>query len=303
MKRNLEFLLFIFLTMVIMFGCSALAGSTNSNRNAANSDDQSGQNDQSSGDSPSITPTNTPDQDATYYYDSETEIDSIFILRPGNSSEVTSPLFVTGTSGPTFEQNIVVRLTDIDGNVLAEEAGTISADIGSAGAYMVQLSFTAAAESPGRITVLHYSAMNGAVIHAASVPVKILTGQYDAQTINTNTLEVIEILTPTFSQDLNSGEITVTGNSEYFFESNLSLALCGVGGTGAEHLICGTEDNVLAMNYVMIASPDIGVGGPFSGIISFSVSVETSAVLVVYALSPMDGGIEHLSSVPVTLKP
>jgi hypothetical protein len=302
MKRNLEFLLFIFLTMVIMFGC-VLAGSNIQNGSSSNSGNQSGQNNQSSNDSPSITPTNTPEEDATYYYDSETEIDTIFILRPGNSSEITSPLFLTGTSGPTFEQNIVVRLTDINGNVLAEEAGTISADIGNAGSYMVQLSFTAASETPGRITVLHYSAMNGAVIHAASVPVTILTGGEATQTINTNTLEVIEILTPTFNQELNSGEITVTGNSEYFFESNLSLALCGVGGTGAIDLICGTEGNLLASSYAMIASPDIGVGGAFSGTISFSVSVETPAVLVVYAMSPMDGGIEHLSSVPMLLKP
>ena len=302
MKRNLEFLLFIFLTLVIMFGC-VLAGSNIQNGSYSNSGDQAGQNDQSSDDSSSITPTITPDEDATYYYDSESEIDSIFILRPGNSSEITSPIFVTGTSGPTFEQNIVVRLTDIDGKVLAEEAGTISADIGSAGTYMVQLSFTATSETPGRITVLHYSAMNGAVIHAASVPVTILTGGEAALTINSNNLEVIEILTPTFSQDLNSGEITVTGNSDYFFESNLSLALCGVGGTGAADLICGTEGNILASSYAMIASPDIGIGGPFSGTISFSVSFETPAVLIVYALSPMDGGIEHLSSVPVILKP
>jgi hypothetical protein len=293
----------IFLSVVILFGCSVFDNSNNSDGNSSDAVDQPGQNEQGSDDVPTITPTSVPDQDEQIYFDNESEIDNIFILSPGNSSEITSPFFVTGTSGPTFEQNIIIRLTDIEGNVLAEEPGTIAADVGNSGTFMVQLSFFAASETPGRITVLHFSAMNGAVIHAASVPVTILTGGEDVQTINTNTLEVIEINNPSFDQELNSGEITVTGVSDYFFESNLSIALCGIGGGGSAHIICGTEGNLLATSYAMIDSPDIGIGGTFSGTISFSVSAETPAVLVVYAMSPMDGGIEHLSSVPVMLKP
>ena len=227
----------------------------------------------------------------------------ILIEEPGDLSEITSPVLVSGVAGPTFEQNIVVRLSDVEGNILSEKTTTILADVGKAGAFIVELEFEIAEDGYGRITVLDYSAMNGAVIHAASVPVTLLAEGTATINVNLDNSEVIDISTPEQGQELSSGEIIVTGTSEYFFESNLSMALCGTGGTGTVHMICGTEGNLLATSYAMIASPDIGIGGSFSGTITFSVTAETPAVLVVYAMSPMDGGIEHLSSVPVILLP
>lgn len=115
--------------------------------------------------------------------------------------------------------------------------------------------------------------------------------------------ETISITAPTFLEEISGGELVVEGYSEYFFEANLAVTVCGMGGSGEPHRICGTVDNVLAEGYAMIDSPDMGIGGTFRGTVNYIVTEEMRARVVVFAVSPMDGGIEHLASVVVTLRP
>lgn len=115
--------------------------------------------------------------------------------------------------------------------------------------------------------------------------------------------ETIAIFDPKPSQPIQGGELQVSGYSEYFFESNLSLALCGEGGSGESHPVCGTADNVLAQGNATIEAPDIGQPGPFSGSLSYQVEGTVNARLVVYAQSARDGGLLHASSVVVELNP
>jgi hypothetical protein len=115
--------------------------------------------------------------------------------------------------------------------------------------------------------------------------------------------ETITIFSPGHMQEVSGGELQVSGYSEYFFEASLSLALCGEGGSGAPHTVCGTVDNVLAEGATMIDSPDMGQPGPFQGSLSYQVSRQVRARLVVYSISPRDGSIEHASSVLVVLDP
>ncbi len=118
-----------------------------------------------------------------------------------------------------------------------------------------------------------------------------------------NLLETIQIVSPLAGAVIEGGTLVVTGFSEYFFESNLAVALCGAGGDGEIHPVCGTQDNVLALGYATIAAPDIGLPGPFSGTLQYTVTAETPARLTVYAISPRDGGILHLSTVILTVRP
>ena len=89
--------------------------------------------------------------------------------------------------------------------------------------------------------------------------------------------ETISITTPTFLEEISGGELVVEGYSEYFFEANLAVTVCGMGGSGEPHRMCGTVDNVLAEGYAMIESPDMGIGGAFRGTVSYSVTEETRA--------------------------
>lgn len=116
--------------------------------------------------------------------------------------------------------------------------------------------------------------------------------------------ETISIDTPTHQQEINGGTLTITGYSEYFFESNLAVTLCSVNiGGHTPHHICGSESNIIAQSYATIDSPDIGLPGPYTGTIVYTIAQPTQAHLFVYATSLMDGAIEHLTSVLITLIP
>ncbi len=69
----------------------------------------------------------------------------------------------------------------------------------------------------------------------------------------------------------------------------------------------GLMVRILAMDGAELASQpatidaDVGQRGPFSAEVPFSTSGEQPALIQVYAASPRDGGLTHLSSVAVTL--
>jgi len=210
---------------------------------------------------------------------------------------------IEGFSGPTFEQTLAVTVTDIDGTVLVMEPATIQADVGQAGPFTVTLEFTVPFDEPGRISVYDISARDGGIVHLDSVPITLLsTGVAEIIPIETAD-ETIQIYSPIFLEELTGGVLEVSGYSEYFFEANLGVTICGSWTGGSLHLICGTTDNVIAEGYAMIQSPDMGIPGPFSGTLAYDVLPGTRARVVVFATSPRDGGVEHLSSVEVVLNP
>lgn len=231
------------------------------------------------------------------------EVEAIYIGQPGPNSTLVSSFQITGQAGPTFEQNLVVRIAGLNGLLVILQPTTIQADIGQAGPFSLGGIFNIAAVTPGRISVYDVSARDGGLIHLASVQITLMPGgspEFSAPPPNS---EVIAILEPEHLQEISGGVIQISGFSEYFFEGNLSTILCGAGGIGAEHLICGTLDNILAEGFATIISDDIGIPGPFLAELLYSVGTTTRARLVVYALSPMDGGIIHLSSREITLNP
>ncbi|MBT3241354.1 MAG: hypothetical protein HON98_10900 [Chloroflexi bacterium] len=245
-----------------------------------------------------IPPTNIPAPEIP-----EEGLEDIYLQIPGAMSEVTSPLQISGLADATFEQNLVIKLTDTSGALISMVATNINADIGQGGPFKASVAFSVSAETQARLSIYHNSPRDGGLIHLTSIPIKLFPG--GSNTINPSPLpiETISIETPIQNQTINGGSISFSGQSGYFFESNLSVTLCGEGGSGSVDQICGTSDNILLESFVTIASPDIGLPGPFSGSIIYSVTEPTHARLVIFARSPMDGGIEHLSSVDILLNP
>ncbi|MCW5877744.1 MAG: hypothetical protein KIS80_02610 [Anaerolineales bacterium] len=233
----------------------------------------------------------------------ESALEAILLALPGAGSRLTSPVSVQGQSRPTFEQNLVIAIYGQEGEELALQPTTIQAPMGEPGGFSAEIAFVVTSEQPGRISVFETSALDGGIVHLSSAEVTLLPGG-EAQVIPAEFhFEVINITAPAALAQVSGGQIEVSGFSDYFFESNLGLALCGPGGEGAPHELCGTEDNVLALSFATIQSPDIGQPGPFSGQLSYTVSEPGPARIVVYAQSARDGGLLHLSSIPITLAP
>lgn len=230
-------------------------------------------------------------------------LEAIVILQPGPLSAITSPVTVQGQSRPTFEQNLVVAVYGEDGSLLAQQPTTLDSPMGEPGNYSMEITFAVVSEQPGRVSVYETSAMDGGIIHLSSVEVTLRpSGPAEIQPADLG-LESIGIQFPAAMAEISSGLITVSGFSDYYFESNLGLMLCGGGGSGAPNDLCGTADNILASSNAMIDAPDMGQPGPFSGQLTYSVSEQTPARIVVFAASPRDGGLLHVSSIPILLSP
>lgn len=229
--------------------------------------------------------------------------EAIYISSPGSSSMVVSPLEVAGQADPTFEQNLVIAIYAEDGTQLALAPATIQADLGYRGPYSLELEFSVESQQAGRITVYSTSARDGGIIHLNSVDVVLLPSGSSQISTNTEELESILIESPANGDRVSGGVIQLSGFSDYYFESNLGMVLCGPGGSGAPDELCGTEDNALARGAVTIQAPDVGQPGPFSAEINYSVMEPTPARLLLYATSPRDGGLIHVSSVNLELAP
>lgn len=234
---------------------------------------------------------------------SEVDLEFIQITAPGPGSRVTSPLVVTGFSLPTFEQTVVIQLTDMNGDVIALQPATLQADLGEAGPFEVSLTFNVTEEQPGRVSVYYASPRDGGLVHLTSAHVTLLPEGAVVIEAAASEDETIQIDYPDPLAVFPGGIVPFSGTSEYFFEAALVVAICGEGGNGPLDQICGTQDNLLALIPVTMDSPDIGLPGTFAGELLVTVSQETPARLVVYSTSPMDGGLVHLTSVEIILRP
>lgn len=232
-----------------------------------------------------------------------TEQEAILLLEPGPGSSVASPVHVAGEADPTFEQNLVIQVTGVDGAVLATEPTTIQADAGQRGPFAADVSFSVTADQAGRISVYSTSARDGGLVHLASAEVTLLASASPVLNPAAPHPEVHMLVQPAPQADVAGGTLHLEGVSEYVFESTLAVVLCGEGGSGAPDRICGTSDNVLASGSTLIQAPDVGQPGPFQADLPYTVSGPTHARLAVYSTSPRDGGLLHLSSREVTLAP
>ena len=102
-------------------------------------------------------------------------------------------------------------------------------------------------------------------------------------------LEAISILQPGPGSRVTS-PITLTGTADSTFEQSLVVELIRADGS----VIQTTNAQIVA---------ELGQRGPFLTDVEFTTAEEQQAFLLVYAVSPKDGGVTHLSSVGITLLP
>ncbi len=229
--------------------------------------------------------------------------EAILILEPGAGSSITSTVHVAGEADPTFEQSLVVRISDADGKFLSTTAVQIAADASQRGKFAVDVPVHVFADQPGRISVYAISPRDGGLTHLASVEVTLLAAGVASIQAGQPRGESIAIFAPTLRATVGGGTARITGFSDYVFESQLGVAICGEGGSGEPDLICGTKDNLLGLGTAFVNSPDAGQPGPFTADVKYTVAQQTQGRIVVFDASPRDGGLTHLASVEVVLGP
>lgn len=246
--------------------------------------------------------TDSPAAAATPVKADAVKLEEIHIAQSAPNSVVGSPVTISGEADSTFEQNLVIAISGEDGSQLALSPTTIQAPLGERGNYSVTLTFSVATQQAGRISVYSVSAMTGGLEHLSSVEVTLAPSGASISSAAV-AAETIGILMPKPLDVISGGTIQVSGFSEYFFESSLGLVLCGAGAEGSADDLCGSSGNILATGTATINSADVGQSGPFTGTLTYSVTAQSAGRILVYASSPRDGGILHLSSIAVQIKP
>jgi hypothetical protein len=236
-------------------------------------------------------PTTAPAATSTLPPAVENAPEAIAILAPGPGSRVVSPVRVTGSANPTFEQSLVVTILLANGTELVTTNTQIAADVGQRGAFSVDVPFSVAAEQPGFIQVYALSPKDGGVTHLSSTVVTLApSGSADIRPA-APAPEQIQILSPLNGAEVSGGVVRVQGFGLASFEQTLLVELLDENGA------------VLATTPVMVNASDLGQPGSFSAELAYTASAAVSARLQVRDISPAHGGNTHLSSVEITLKP
>lgn len=244
---------------------------------------------------------------------SERAAEAILITVPGPNTKVISPMTIEGVADPSLGNELTIRLFEYNPyggpkleRLLAKETIDISPQTGSDGAFKVTFSYPASApENIGWVLVSISDPEDGGLIHLTGLPLTLLASGQAEFTQPMRLEEVIQIDSPQPQKIISGTQLEVSGYSDYFFESNLGVILCRTQpvSTAQEDQLCGSSDQILSKGNATILVEEMGQPGPFRGVISFRVEEEVAARLIVFASSPRDGSLLHLSSVEVILQP
>jgi predicted secreted protein len=225
--------------------------------------------------------------------------EAILILEPGPGSRLTSPLRVAGMADSTFEQHLLLRLVLDDGTEIAAGPVIIQSELGSRGPFEGELAFTVAGERNALIQISSQSARDGGITHLASVGVTLApTGPVQVLPAALH-FESLQITAPQPGDSASGGIVHVEGIGRASFEGTLVIE------------VYDEQGNLIGSVPVLVDAPDMGLAGPFSADVPYTIAVAGfGRITVVDPLPAFDssagltaGGIGHIASVEVRLLP
>jgi len=217
--------------------------------------------------------------------------EAIQILEPGPGSQVSAPLHVAGIADPTFEQNLVVRVLDENGTQLALAPTTIQAEAGQRGSFSIDLPLPSDAAGPLFLQVYATSARDGGITHLDAAIVNLVPQGSELIRILEPAVERIQILSPGVGQTISGGVLLLEGYGWASFEQTLVVELYD------------EQGNQIAMQPVIVQSPDLGQPGQFRAELNYSLDAPQAGRVVVRDPSAAFEGNVHLSSVELRLEP
>jgi hypothetical protein len=217
--------------------------------------------------------------------------EAILILEPGPGSTVTSPVRVSGIADPTFEQNLVIQVINIDGEVLTIQPTQIQADIGERGPFESEISIEINETTQAWIQVYTTSARDGGITHLHSVAVFLAPEGPEQIRIVEPHQERIIIFSPSNNEELRNGSVTIEGFALASFEQHLLAE------------VMDSEGRVIGFAPITVQAPDLGRPGPFVVTLPYEAGTSGPGRIVVRDPSVAFPGDMHLSSVEIQFVP
>jgi hypothetical protein len=215
---------------------------------------------------PVVTPTTTP-----VWSDPAQAIE---VFSPVADGLYHSPMVVNGLS-QTFEGSVNLRLTDKDGQVLAER-NTLGGSVDGFAFFDSYLRFTVSEMISGTVEIFETSAKDGSEINKVTIPVVLLPGQ-----------RVIDLNQPTVGEQV-CNPVLVAGYSNTF-EANVAITLNHRDGTQ------------LALTTAL--GGNLGLYADFSTVISQTVAAPQPVLIGAYEESAAGFGPIDQTRIPVELHP
>jgi Immunoglobulin-like domain of bacterial spore germination len=202
---------------------------------------------------------------------------AIVVTSPRSGDEVKVPVTVAGDAS-VFEGTVSIAIESADGSkTFCKTFVTASEGAPGRGGFQTQIAFPPpSSATEGRVRVYSESSKDGSVQNLVSVPVTISAEQ-----------PAIVVDSPVCGAEVKS-PVTISGTASVF---EAALVVVVKDSAGQEL----ARANVLASN---------SVGGTFSQDLSFSPpGGSVNGTIEAFNISPRDGSIVNVFSVPVTLTP
>ncbi len=217
-------------------------------------------------------PTSTPAPVGTVVWPTPTQ--AIEVFSPIKDGLYHSPIEVNGFS-QTFEGNVNLRLTDQNGQVLAER-NTLGGSVDGFDFFASYVRFTVSEQISATLDVFETSAMDGSEIHKVQIPLVLLPGQ-----------RVIDLNQPIVGGTV-CHPVLAAGYSNTF-EATLAVTLNRLDGTEI------TRTTAMGGN--------LGIYADFATTISHTVTTPAPVLVGAFEESPAGFGPVDYTRVPVALYP
>lgn len=216
-----------------------------------------------------------------------------FILEaPGPGSQIVSPVHIVGWGGPSYRDQVRVRLIGEDGEVLAQIRTYLLVPSGRSGRFIVDLPF----QLPGvaEAALIEASAENpltGRLDHLATRRVVLLsTGRALIHTGLTPP-EKVSIFTPREDRVVEGGAILIRGAA--WLDEDLPLLV----------EVIDRQGQVISSAEVMLAAPALGELGTFEATLDYVVPYPQYGWVAVTERGLHPPAVLHYTSVRVYLRP
>jgi hypothetical protein len=198
----------------------------------------------------------------------------IEVFSPEGNGLYHSPIEVVGFS-QTFEGNVNLRLTDDEGNVLAERS-TTGGSVDGFAFFHSYLRFTVTEPITGMLEIFETSAEDGSEINTVTIPLTLLPGQ-----------RVIDINNPTLGQAV-CAPVVVAGYSNTFEASMLVELVDRSGAT---------------LNQTIASGGNLGIYAEFLAALENDTSEAQALLVGAYEEAASGAGPVDHTRYPVTLYP
>jgi len=214
------------------------------------------------------------------------------ILEPGPGSQVSSPIHVVGWGGPSWQQQVHIRLLGEDGKVVAQRITYLQAIPEVPGRFVADLGFDIplVAEA-ARLEVSTYDLLDNRLDHLTTVNLVLLSAGAPLIYPALQGAEELAIFVPRENGVLQGGVGVVRGAGWLASGGPLTIE------------VLNRQGSVVGSATATLSTEAIGKLGTFEAQVPYKIELQQYGRVVVYETDSAIPGMVHYSSVRVFLKP